>query len=381
MNPQTEQVDAVSPAERTGRGGLPFVSGVRTIFLLEMRQRLRARSWYIMLAIWFVVIGLVFGLAVLTTATVGVDNGGVLFDLVVGFVLFFGLLVAPGLSANAVNGDRVAGTLAVLQVTLLTPSQILAGKWLAAWTASLGFLAAATPFTLWALALGGVDPLAAVVSILMLAVELGVVCAVGIGVSALASRPLFSIVTTYMLVAMLGIGTLIAFGLSMPLVQEDDVEVVYSYSTDGQQYGPRQPSAEAETPLPATDCQSETYRQTVYHTERSAWLLAANPFVVVADAVPYAPVPPSVRDGSAVYRQPGVMEFLSIGVREAQAGPDLEYTCEESYLGARELQDGQIPIWPLGLGLQLLLAGALLVAGRARLATPAHRIPRGTRIA
>ena len=63
-----------------------------------------------------------------------------MFELVVGFVLFFGLLVAPALSANAITGDRAAGTLAILQNTLLTPGQLLWGKWLAAWVASLAFL-------------------------------------------------------------------------------------------------------------------------------------------------------------------------------------------------------------------------------------------------
>ena len=72
-----------------------------------------------------------------------------------------------------------------------------------------------------ALALGGVNPLEAFVSLLVLAIELGLVCALGVGISALAGRPLFSIVTTYMMVALLCIGTLIAFGLSMSLVIEE----------------------------------------------------------------------------------------------------------------------------------------------------------------
>ncbi|MBG6183400.1 hypothetical protein IWX65_001351 [Arthrobacter sp. CAN_A214] len=71
-----------------------------------------------------------------------------------------------------------------------------------------------------ALALGGVPAGEAFVSLGMLSLELGLISAVGAGVSALATRLLFSIVITYMLVAMLTVATLIVFGLAMPLVSE-----------------------------------------------------------------------------------------------------------------------------------------------------------------
>lgn len=375
------------PVIPAGERNLRYHSGVAAVFSLEMRQRLRARSWYIMLAVWFVVIGIVFALAAITTAEFTatgrqIANGPVLFDLVVGFVLLFGLLLAPGLSANAVNGDRAAGTLAVLQVTLLSPGQILWGKWLAAWAASLGFLVVSAPFILWALALGGVNPVEAVVSLLMLAVELAVVCAIGTGVSAVANRPLFSIVTAYMLVAALGIGTLIAFGLSMALVEEENVRVSSSYYMYPEEFHEEEYLTEPP-PEHAMECVTETYTQNVYHTERTTWLLAANPFVVVADSVPYE------RNGlgyglenhdGAAYRQPGIMEEISSAVRSAQAGPDYEVTCAESS-GTRELPDGLVPIWPLGLTVQTALAAGLLWLGRRRLVTPARRLARGTRIA
>ena len=377
---------SISITEQPGSTGassdlaLTYWGGVKAVFGLEMRQRLRARAWYIMLVVWFLVIGLVFLLASLTTAST-FGSGAILFDLVVGFVLFFGLLVAPGLSANAVNGDRAAGTLAILQITLLTPGQILWGKWLASWVASLAFLLVSTPFIFCALALGGVNPAEAFVSLLMLSIELGIVSAIGIGISALANRPLFSIVTTYMVVALLGIGTLITFGLSYALVEEDNVEVTYSYMD-------YPPGTDFSEEIPASvelECITRTEVQTVHHTERTAWLLAANPFVIVADSVPYS------RGGdfgqvaapmsSDVYVQPGVMEGISQGVRLLQAGPDYEMTCEEAQGTGRDLPEGGFPIWPLGLVLQSALAGGLLWFGRRKLTTPARRLAQGTRIA
>ncbi len=356
-------------------------SAVRIVFALEMRQRLRARGWYWMLGIWFVVIGFIF---VLGTAFLGTtDNeGGVLFDLVVGFVLLFGLFVAPGLSANAVNGDRVGGTLAILQVTLLTPGQLLAGKWLASWVGSLAFLALSSPYIIWALALGGVNAQEAIVSLLMLAIELGVICALGVGISAIANRPLFSIVSTYMLVALLSVGTVIVFGLSTTLVMEErTVRTSYYTYPESSLESTGAPVQGAEM-----ECVTQTYVGEVPRTEYIAWLLAANPFVVVADAVPYsyADVPPVADPGMGAaggsYYAPGVMETISQGVRAAQAGPDVEMTCEEAAQAMRPLPQ-EAPIWPLGLGIQLVLAAGLLLIARRRLTMPAKRLSQGTRIA
>ncbi|WP_066300988.1 ABC transporter permease [Arthrobacter luteolus] len=348
---------------RTARLG--YWKGISTVFALEMRQRVRSRGWYVLLGVWFVVIGLV---AAFTTWVSGEtpDAGQALFELMISFVLFFGLLLAPALSANAINGDRSAGTLAVLQVTLLRPGQLLAGKWLASWVASLGFLVASVPFLLWALALGGVRPGVAVVSLLMLGIELGVVCALGVAVSALANRPLFSIVVTYMLVALLSIGTLIAFALSMPLVK-GTVQANFA------QYEPYQPyTAPDETFNSSYTCTGPLMEMEVSHTERSAWLLAANPFVVLADALPYGP-----REGAG-----GPMEGISSSVRYAQAGP--EFSGPQCINGEvredRELP-ASFPIWPLGLGVQFAGAALLLALARRRLVTPARRLASGTRIA
>ena len=112
-------------------------------------------------------------------------------------VLFLGLLVSPTLSATSINGDRSAGTLAILQNTLLTPGQLLWGKWLAAWLASLGFLVVSLPMIAWAMSYGDVYLPAVPVFVLMTAVELGIACAIGVGVSARSSRPLFAIVASH----------------------------------------------------------------------------------------------------------------------------------------------------------------------------------------
>jgi ABC-type transport system involved in multi-copper enzyme maturation permease subunit len=358
-----------------------YFAGIRDVLVLELKQRLRSRGWYIMLAIWFILTGLVTwltwaswnasqaaqraygGLAPAEAA----GPGSMIFEVVLAFVLLFALLVAPALSANAVNGDRAAGTLAILQVTLLQPGQILWGKFFAAWVAALAFLVTSTPFLIVGVALGGMTPGHVLVALLMLAFEVGIVCGVGVGISALAGRPLFSIVVTYLAVAGLVFGTLISFGLGTGLTQG-------TVMANQAQY--REHLSSAQGPVePDYTCSGPLREQPAMHTERVAWLLAMNPYVVVADAIPYPD-----RTGQMGYSSVGAIENISQGARYAMAGPDGTYPCANGEAKPRYLGQAT-PLWPLGLGLQLLLAGLLMWLGWRSLRTPARRLARGTRIA
>jgi ABC-type transport system involved in multi-copper enzyme maturation permease subunit len=367
--------------EDTSRSGVAgaYLAGIGHVVALELKQRLRSRGWYIMLAIWFLLTGLVTWL---TWASWNASQaaqrafgmppessgpGSMIFEVVLAFVLLFALLVAPALSANAVNGDRAGGTLAILQVTLLEPGQILWGKFFAAWLAALGFLVASTPFLVIGVALGGLTPGHVLVSLLMLAVEVGVVCALGVGISALAGRPLFSIVVTYLAVAGLVFGTLISFGLGTGLTQG----TVMANNAQYREYAPLQ-SGPFE---PTYTCSGPLRQQPALHTERVAWTLGMNPFVVVADAIPYRD-----RTNQQGFPSVGAIEGISQAARQAMAGPEGTVPCangtvQPAYLGQKT------PLWPLGLGLQLVLAGLLMWLGWRALRTPARRLARGTRIA
>jgi ABC-type transport system involved in multi-copper enzyme maturation permease subunit len=363
---------------RTAGGYLP---GIGDVVVLELKQRLRSRGWYIMLAIWFVLTGLVTWL---TWASWNASQlaqrefpgnvppassgpGSMIFEVVLAFVLLFALLVAPALSANAVNGDRAAGTLAILQVTLLRPGQILWGKFFAAWAAALAFLVVSAPFLVIGVALGGMTPGHVLVALLMLAVEVGVVCALGVGISALAGRPLFSIVVTYLAVAGLAVGTLISFGLGTGLTQG-------TILANQAQYRPYEPLSNGPVEQDYT-CAGPLQEQRVTRTERVAWLLAMNPYVVVADAIPYPD-----RSGQQNFTSVGAIESISQGARYAMAGPEGTYPCANGEVKPRYLGQAT-PLWPVGLGLQLLLAALLMRLGWRALRTPAHRLARGTRIA
>ena len=382
----SQHTEATQRPPARGRGA-GYLGGIWDVVVLELKQRLRSRGWYIMLGIWFILTGLVTWLTwaawnAQREAQRSYSNfmppetgpGSMIFEVVLAFVLLFALLVAPALSANAVNGDRAGGTLAILQVTLLRPGQILWGKFFAAWAAALAFLVASTPFLIIGVALGGMTPGHVVVALLMLAVEVGVVSATGVGISALAGRPLFSIVVTYLAVAGLVFGSLIAFGLGTGLSQG----TIMANQAQYRSYSPYVPLEEQPAPMePEYTCSGPLQAQPAVHTDRVAWMLAMNPYVVVADAIPY---PVRTSNAFGMSSPVGAIESISQGARYAMAGPAGTYPCANGEAKPRYLAQST-PLWPLGLGLQLLLAGLLLWLGWRSLRTPAHRLARGTRIA
>lgn len=338
--------------------GLDFSTGLWLIVTLELRQRVRGVAWYVLLGVFVLLVAAVTILLWLSTSAWETGGGGV-FSTVIFFVLLLGTLVSPALSGNAINGDRDIGTLATTQVTLISTAQLVLGKFVAAWITALAFLAAAVPFLLFAVTLGQVSLATIAVSVLVLAAELGVIAAVGVGLSGIVTRPLFSIVVTYLVVAALSVGTPIAFALLGTATKSES------------------------TLTPRSGCPDPVTTTDVPRFDYYWWVLAANPYVVVADASP------GTFDGSG--NPSDLFGWIAVGVRQAQAAPELlveSEFCNSTgvYSGtdgptARELYDAAVPSWFVGLGIHLALgAGALYWAWR-RTMTPALRLPVGRRVA
>ncbi|MCY7290040.1 MAG: ABC transporter permease [Cryobacterium sp.] len=345
--------------DRTSAGD--FLAGLWLMVTLELRQRVRGVAWYVLLGIFVVLVAAVTVLLWLST-TAWETGGGAVFSAVIFFVLLLGTFVSPALSGNAINGDRDIGTLATTQVTLISTGQLVLGKFVAAWITALAFLAAAVPFLLFAVTLGQVSLATIAVSVLVLAAELGVIAAVGVGLSGVVTRPLFSIVVTYLIVAALSVGTPIAFALLGTATKSE------------------------QTLTSPVGCDDPATTASIPRFDHYWWVLAANPYVVVADASP------GVFDASG--NPQDLFGWIAVGVRQAQVPPDLQGEapyCQSTgqYFGddggqlstARELYDNAVPSWFVGLGIHLILgAGALLWAWRRTL-TPARRLPTGRRVA
>ncbi|MGN8026423.1 ABC transporter permease [Microbacterium sp. 22242] len=337
------------------------VARIWTIARLELTQRLRSAGWYVLLGVFALVLLIVTVLALMAFSYSSAAGSGP-FSAIVMLVLLLVVLISPTLSGSSINGDRDAATLASLQTTLATTGDIMFGKLLAAIMTGAAFLLVAVPFLVVSMLAGAVPPDVLVVSLLVLAAEIVIVATIGIGWSGLVARPLFSVANTYLVIAALTIGTLIAFGLG-GMVLRTGVDVkVYDRDADG-------------TP----NCETWTTQVVQLPRYDYVWgFLAANPFVVLADATPTALSP----QGYPL----DIFGGLKLTVRSAQRPPSMpggdecgpaQYTPPPP----REILASTTPSWYVGLGIQLVIAGGLFAGAWARTRTPARRLPPGTRIA
>ncbi|UJP40177.1 ABC transporter permease [Cellulomonas palmilytica] len=366
---QAVEVPAATPAP----GGTPRVRGrwalswhgVRTVAALELRQRVRSTRWVVALVVWTVVIGgltlLMFGAMDTLFGASDADRsvqGPALFAAVTFLVLGLGLLVTPTLASTSVNGDRNAGTLATLQVTLLSPAEIALGKLLAAWTAACAFLALSVPFLALATAVGPTPWWSLLRVVLLIALLLVAVCAIGLGMSALVSRTAGSTVLTFIVVAAVTFIAPLVFGLTYSSVSSYERVQVYSMpdTWDG---------------IEDVECVWREGERSVAHTERTWWLLAVNPFVVVADG---AGTKAGDDGGDAL----GGLRDVVRQVRIGDSGKVDECWADSSTFQAERSDH---PVWPWGLGLNLALGAAGYVTAVRRLSIPTRTLPRGTRVA
>lgn len=351
------------------------LTGIATVAGHEFRVRLRTGRWRWLLAAWFLVITafmvlLRLALNVVLAEQPSLEFGVPMFGGLMLWVLALALLVSPALSAQAINGDRERGTLATLQVTRLTPVEIAGGKLLASWGTLGVFVVLTIPHVVWCIIAGGVGPLRAVTVLAVVVLLCGVVCAIALALSGMLARGVTSSVLSYCVVFALTVGTLVVFGLSSALATE---QVERPVQVSDVPPGSVPDSAETR------EMRTETRTVTRSHPEQVWWTLAPNPFVVLADAAPALPLrrnPVTDEMEPPAFDPLGTIGRMVRNVRTPN-GP-LSYG---SYTNASTPPPQQLPVWPWGLGFDVLLgAGAFALTVR-QLRAPKRHLPRGVRIA
>lgn len=325
--------------------------GIGLVARQEIRTRLRTGRWKTLLAIWFVTVN---GLGLLLRLALEADDtsrefgepGVPMFGSVLFGVLVLTLLITPALSGQSINGDRERGTLATLQVTRLTPWEIALGKLAAAWGTGLVTLLLTLPCVLWPVAEGAVGVGRALVVLTVMALLIGVVCAVSQAWSALLARSITSVLMSYLTVFGLLAGTPLLFMIAVPVTAEHR-RVESEYGVHG---------------------------RTIEHTERVWWLLAPNPVVVLADAAPRLPEREYIA-GDVMYRRSpsnDPLGGLSREVRDIREGDGGRHGSDRGEGGS---------VWQYGLLFDLFLAAGAICLTASRLRTPLYRVPKGARVA
>lgn len=350
---------------------------------LELRQRIRATRWRISLLVVFGVLSLVILGSLYLTSAMSDDHSEWsqhLFTMTIALVLFLGVIISPTLSATSINGDRRDATLATVQATPITHWQLATGKLLGSWLASMTLLLVAAPYLVWGMVNSPYGVGRCLLAILTVAVIFACYCGIGLGFSAMTARPAGSAIMTQGAVLFLLLGLPAVFGILVPAVSERHQVTAVSFGESGYHTGS---SALRE-------CTEVQHSREYTHTERTWWLLAPNPVLIVADIMATPPDPE--RSG---YSDDGPVEILSEAQSWARSGPFIDHeTCASvtgmdsgtAFTDRRRREKahhtgfvGQN--WYFGLAANLALgAGGFLLAAR-RLRVPAGPLPRGVRIA
>ena len=232
--------------------------------------------------------------------------------------------------------------------------------------------------------LGGVPLSRVVVVTLVVALLLGSVIAIALCLSALLSRTTTSGVLAYLAVFALTVGTLIAFGLATALTTETVTVQGQCPSTADLQNVPEPDRAQI-----LGSC-AQPFQSTRARTDRVWWLLAPNPFVVLADAAPQLPSETaSERAKRRALEATGVtttnlrdsdpLGSLGRSVRSLRRPPVQDEP--NGLLVNVVVGSSHRPVWPYGLAFDILLgAGAVWLTAR-KLRTPTRDLPRGQRVA
>jgi ABC-type transport system involved in multi-copper enzyme maturation, permease component len=403
-------------------------NGLRTVTGLELRQRIRSKRWIWVLAAWFLVIGGVTWLILAaiprllgfgSSTEAGLGAGPLAFGTITFFVLGMGLVIAPAFTATSINGDRSAGTLALLQATRLSALEIALGKLVAAWLTAAVFLVVVLPFIAASMVWGDISIKQVLLTFLVVFAEVAVICAIGIGWSSLLNRPAMSTMMTYLSVVFLTVISLIVLGLLVPMVMRNEQVRVWGlppsvqaeYDAQTNQFWEENPNAEATLPAPVGKCAWYTQTEPVSHLDQIWWISLVNPFVIVADA---APLPPTATKdlGSYVNRSADPLAWIRYSIRMMAQPSTLERDdCTQLYatlpgyevgysdddIAIVTTSDGtpvnvnspvkrrpvsvESPIWPWGLGANVLLGGAFFWVAVRRLAVPHRKLAAGTRVA
>ena len=372
--PQTLEAGPGTDRPR-GRGSYALRwRGLRLVTSLELRQRLRSKRWYVALAVWtLVMMGIgALGLGPTLYSAQWEDVGPIaamVFSLQMILVLFAMLLVVPALSAGSINGDRTAGTLATLQASLLSPTEIVLGKLLAGFLTGLAFLVLALPSLVPIALLGSIGILYMLRLLGVIVLLTLCVTAVGLGLSALTSRQLGSVVLAYVIVFGVTVVLPIAWG-STAVVLNEEREVTNYYSVYDDEYS-----------MEKSRCVAEQVEETVPRLDLSLPLLWGNPVVLLAEAAPTLPADYDPLEDPDT----DLLTTLKTGMRSAATTthPVHSVHCSPEDPGyPTDLgTPPNRPVWPMGLGLWLLVGALSLLVAVRRLAVPVRHLGAGTRIA
>lgn len=190
----------------------------------EMDSRMRSIFGALSISFWLLLLSGIFLIAYAANVAISneFNNGAVvnvgrigreIFEWVLSGMIALILFLVPAFTSGAIAGERERRTLLPLQVTLLSPLSIVAGKVSAAVAFTILLLVMSTPLLAISFLVGGVTILDVVKAMFMLVLTAVLVGSIGVAISAAVKRVVSSIVLTYGAVLLMCIGTFVGLGV------------------------------------------------------------------------------------------------------------------------------------------------------------------------
>ncbi len=194
----------------------------------EIKERLRTRRTTIVVTVYLAVLALILQVVYSgmsgaqdafgdSLATQSARLGRSLFETLLFFMLVLVCFIVPGGTADAVSGERERQTLVPLQVSLLSPRSILAGKLLSSVAFVFLLVLATLPLLGVSFVLGGVsvgDLVRGVAAVLTTGL---VLACLALACSSLARRTQGAMILAYGLTLFLALGTAMVYGAQQVL--------------------------------------------------------------------------------------------------------------------------------------------------------------------
>jgi len=200
------------------------------VLLRELRERVLSGRTMVMVTAWIAVLSAIvalyytsevgsslsggfngrFGNDVLRLARVGQN----MFDWVLFFMIGLVLFLVPGFTAASIAGERERRTLLPMQVTLLRPIDIIAGKISASVAFTLLLIALTAPILGFALIIGGVTIRDVVLTLAMVIFTALCLACITVACSSVVRKVPGAIITAYGIVVLLVLGSLMAWGFA-----------------------------------------------------------------------------------------------------------------------------------------------------------------------
>lgn len=367
--------------------------GIRIVAELDLRSTARRRATWIAAGAWVAVVYGLLVLALAGTSGGATDDGAgtLVHSLIATSALAAGLAVVPALGADTLNRNRDSGLLDMLRVTQLSARAISWGVFAGTLLRVLGLVALTAPALLTGLALGGSDVSGFAWALLVLTAVPTAVAAVAQAASALFARRATALIAAYTATGVLVLGPWVAYAAALPLTtQTVSAQVRVLAGT----HGTERSSGGSDG---GASCVTITEERERTRPDRIWWLLAPEPFVVLADAAPgriggavgFEPLS-AARDALRLARiapPPGEMLVDECPLSDTVAeSPEAETGAVASAdkvtggaVGAAEATHGEAtraaieavpPTWPLGLAVLSLTGAAGLAVSTRRLRAP-----------